>query len=148
MTPRRTLILLSLAAALPVSPAAAQSGVIIDDDSPADKEYAIPLESAREDAAGASGGGSSSSGAPLFGAGVGDSGNDSRPKSSQRDPQKSSRRPSPATETTSVQSGRTAAATVPEGGVSTTATIIAVALSVLVLGGVIGSIARRRTTPA
>jgi outer membrane murein-binding lipoprotein Lpp len=36
-------------------------------------------------------------------------------------------------------------ATVPQGGFSDTLTIGAVALSVLLLGGVIGSIARRRS---
>lgn len=147
MTLRRTLILLSLAVALPVTPAAAQSGVVIDDDSPTGKEYAIPLEAARRDAAGQTSGGTpgSASTAPLFGEGVGDSGKDakggSRPKASGGASQQSSH-----TESATVQAGRTAAATVPEGGIGSTLTIVAVALSVLLLGGVIGSIARRRTT--
>lgn len=44
------------------------SGVVVDPDSPAGKEYALPLESARRDAGG--GGGPDSSAAPLFGAGI------------------------------------------------------------------------------
>jgi hypothetical protein len=151
MTPRRTLVLLAVSAGAlgaPATPAFAQSGVIIDDDSPTGKEYAIPLESARRDAAGQSGSSSGSgSSAPLFGAGVGDSETDStkarsRPKSSGKNAQKTTRQ---GDTTASVQTGRTAAATVPEGGLGSLVTIIAVAASVLLLGAVIGSIARRRS---
>jgi hypothetical protein len=51
-------------------PAAAQEGgVFVDPDSPAGKEYAIPLEEARRQAAGGGGDGPSS-GQPLFGEGI------------------------------------------------------------------------------
>jgi hypothetical protein len=59
---------------VPVAPAAAQeSGVHVDPDSPAGKEYAIPIEQARRQAAGAStskDGGRASGDAALFGAGI------------------------------------------------------------------------------
>jgi hypothetical protein len=57
--------------------AAAYGGVHFDPDSPAGKEYALPLERAREEAAGTGTqgeSGSSGEGAPLFGAGVSGSG--------------------------------------------------------------------------
>jgi hypothetical protein len=50
---------------------AQDSGVHVDPESPAGKEYALPLDSARRDASGGSNGtGASGQGAPLFGAGV------------------------------------------------------------------------------
>jgi hypothetical protein len=61
-----------LIAALALPPAAvAQRGVFVDPDSPAGKEYAIPLEEARRQAAGGGeGGGNSRGGQPLFGQGI------------------------------------------------------------------------------
>lgn len=55
--------------------AAAQDGVVIDDDSPTGKEYAIPVERAREEASGRKGSPSPPApgeAAPLFGVGVGE----------------------------------------------------------------------------
>ena len=50
---------------------AQDNGVHVDPDSPAGKEYALPLDSARRDASGSpSGTGATGQGAPLFGAGV------------------------------------------------------------------------------
>jgi hypothetical protein len=50
---------------------AQDSGVHVDPNSPAGKEYALPLDSARRDASGgASSGGSGGDSAPLFGAGI------------------------------------------------------------------------------
>ena len=46
----------------------------------------------------------------------------------------------------SVRSATRTAASVPDGGLGSSAVIGAVALSVLLLGGVIGSIARRRSS--
>jgi hypothetical protein len=61
-------------AALAAPPASAQEdGVFVDPDSPAGKEYAVPLEEARREASGASAGGSSGDrggGQPLFGVGI------------------------------------------------------------------------------
>jgi|SRR5829696_7351368 len=58
-----------LVAAFAAPPAAAQEdGVFVDPDSPAGKEYAIPLDEARREAAG--GGGAGRAGQPLFGAGI------------------------------------------------------------------------------
>ena len=68
-----TALLLAVTAAAPG--AAQEDGVFVDPDSPAGKEYAIPLEQARRDAAGGGGaervGGSGASGGqPLFGVGI------------------------------------------------------------------------------
>ena len=61
--------------ALLVSPAWAQEdGVFVDPDSPAAKEYALPLEQARREAGGGSQGAGADA-APLFGEGVKPSGN-------------------------------------------------------------------------
>jgi hypothetical protein len=131
---------------------------VIDPGSPSGKEYAIPLESARRDAAGTKGDvqqGERS--APLFGAGVGDSddnGSGGTPESSGGHKQKSSRGPGSTTSAGSgdggtvndaIRSTQPVRATVPQGGLGSSASIAAVALSVLLLGGVIGSIARRRS---
>lgn len=159
---RRTLMSLLLIVAA-AAPASAQTGVVVDPDSPPGKEYAIPLESVRE---GAAPSGPQSDGAatkaPLFGVGVGDDEPVVRADSSPQPDgggttQRATRRPGSATgagdgsaaaegsESQSVRGGRPVAAAVPEGGTGSTLTIAAVALSVLLLGGVIGSIARRRS---
>jgi hypothetical protein len=70
---KRTALLALLLAATPAPPAVAQEdGVFVDPDSPAGKEYAIPLQEARRQAAGerGEGGGNPSSGQPLFGEGI------------------------------------------------------------------------------
>lgn len=160
MTHPRKLILVALsvsALGVPVAPAGAQ--VVLDPGSPTGKEYQIPLESARRDASGQSGTPSDGSRtAPLFGEGVGDSsssgsgaGDDGRPQSSGSDGQRGTKHPSDASSgngqvVDAIRATRPAGATVPQGGFSSAATIAAVALSVLLLGGVIGSIARRRSS--
>lgn len=58
------------AAALPVQPAAAQDGVHFDPDSPAGKEYALPLDQARDEASGDAADRAPGERAPLFGAGI------------------------------------------------------------------------------
>lgn len=76
---RRTALtsLLLLGLTLTPSAGAQERGVFVDPESPAGKEYAIPLEQARREAAGGAGGreggaGGSGSGAqPLFGVGIG-----------------------------------------------------------------------------
>jgi hypothetical protein len=61
-------------AALAAPPASAQEdGVFVDPESPAGKEYAVPLEEARRQASGASAGdsrGDGGGGQPLFGVGI------------------------------------------------------------------------------
>jgi hypothetical protein len=67
---KRTALLAVLLAATPAPPAAAQEdGVFVDPDSPAGKEYAVPLQEARRQAA-AGDNGNASSGQPLFGEGI------------------------------------------------------------------------------
>jgi hypothetical protein len=161
LTPtRRTLLALALALACtvggPATPAIAQSGVTVDPGSPSGKEYAIPLTSARRDAA--AGGKTSTTpksgskaSSPLFGEGVGDpagssSGSKPRGNGPSKGQRKSRTRSTPRAPGSNVvdRAVRPVAASVPNGGSGSTLTIAAVALSVLLLGGVIGSIARRR----
>lgn len=77
---RRSIVLVGLVAALalgctPAAPALAGE-VHFDPDSPAGKEYALPLPQARNEALGGEGigGGGSPTQAPLFGVGIGGSG--------------------------------------------------------------------------
>lgn len=153
---RRNLIALAAAGIVfgtPSMPANAQ--VFIDPDSPTAKEYAIPLEGARQDAASGSGDDlpieQGERSAPLFGEGV--EAQKESAKSTRRNGISSARQnggssssgiESDGTGTTSAGAGRSFVATVPQGGFSETATIGAVAFSVLLLGGVVGSIVRRR----
>lgn len=168
MTCRR-LLPLALAVAIgasPAAPALAQGGgVTIEPGSPSGKEYAIPLESARRDAA--RGGGDEvvptqqgERSAPLFGEGVGDDddgraetapsgGSGSKGTAPDRGSKQGSERPERAAGggggvQDAITGTRTVRASVPDGGLGSAATIGAVALSVLLLGGVLGSIARRR----
>jgi hypothetical protein len=65
------ILALTVSVLAPAAPAAAEKGVHVDPDSPAGKEYAIPFESAREDAAGGKGDrGGSQGNAPMFGVGI------------------------------------------------------------------------------
>lgn len=152
--------LIPLAAVLAVAltfaaPAGARSGAVtVDPDSPSGKEYAIPLESARRAATKGTddGPGSASQGqrsAPLFGEGVGGApaGGGSKPGSSHAQlPQRTSRRSAAgAAGRDAVAGARPVRATVPAGGAGSVLTIGAVAVSVLLLGAVLGSIARRRS---
>jgi hypothetical protein len=73
----RTLIaFLAALLALPAAAAAQRGGVFVDPESPAGKEYAIPLEEARRQGAGGGDpttegrGGGGARGAPLFGEGI------------------------------------------------------------------------------
>jgi hypothetical protein len=56
--------------ALPTQAATAQDGVHFDPDSPAGKEYALPLDQARDEASGGAADRAPGERAPLFGAGV------------------------------------------------------------------------------
>jgi hypothetical protein len=74
----RIAVALLITALAPTPLALAQDGVFVDPESPAGKEYAIPLEQARREAAGggsgrggeAGGGSSGATGQPLFGVGI------------------------------------------------------------------------------
>lgn len=71
----QALLLLLIALALPAPAAAQEDGIVVDPDSPTGKEYALPLESARQKAAG--GKGTATPGeqeAPLFGEGIEEAG--------------------------------------------------------------------------
>jgi hypothetical protein len=139
------------AALLPAAPAVAQ--VHVDPGSPSGKEYAIPLEQARNNASGNSGVGSGTNtstsseaaAAPLFGEGIDHKSNP--PKGVGKRGQKSTTDgTAPATVGSAIAGTQPVRATVPSGGAKSTLTIGALALSVLLLGGVLGSIARRRQT--
>jgi hypothetical protein len=72
---RRPIATMLLALALLAPAASADPGVHVDPDTPAGKEYALPLDEARKEATGDSGGpappaGEEPEAAPLFGAGV------------------------------------------------------------------------------
>lgn len=149
---RRFVSILAVLAVVPAAPAAAQ--VHVDPGSPSGKEYAIPLESARQNAAGNSGtvlpgagtsSAASGTSAPLFGEGVGD-----KPKGARGRSQRGTRSGIGAGGGSSVDNAIAGAqpvrATIPSGGPKSTLTIAALALSVLLLGGVLGSIARRRNS--
>ncbi len=153
--------LIALAAVLVLAgPAQAQNGVTVDPGSPTGKEYAIPLDAARRDAAPGGDGRRPLAGrqrdAPLFGEGVGDDGAGSEAAAEKAvashepdavaPPSKARRRPAPpsrAAPRSPPSSARPRPC--PRAG-SSPLTIVAVALSVLLLGAVIGSIARRRGT--
>jgi hypothetical protein len=75
-------VVLMLAAA---APAKAQDGVVVDPNSPPSKEYALPLEAARNQGSGggpAAPGGGAPAAAPAFGVGVG---SDARAGAASRD---------------------------------------------------------------
>jgi hypothetical protein len=165
---RRLISTLSVAAVLAVpgaDAAFAQNGVTVDPGSPTGKEYAIPLEQARRDASAEDGGelNEATHGertAPLFGEGVGDDTSSAQNGASNRDDPASSdgggrKGGKPQATSADGRSGTTVGsaiggtralqATVPEGGTSSALTIGALAVSVLLLGAVLGSIARRRS---
>ncbi len=125
--------------------AAASSGVVVDPDSPAGKEYAIPLQQARREAAAGKEAPSGGSGVaavdqngqghvPLFGVGI--SPRDPAGAESTGGPKSSSRRSS------SVSPEDGAAATYASSATATTAGIV---LAVVILGTGIGTVIRLRT---
>ena len=156
---RRKLIALTAAGIALGTTAPADAQVFVDPGSPSGKEYGIPLEDARREA---SEGGNDElvpqgeRSAPIFGEGVGPDRPDTNGKQDAGDDDPSPRgsegqggdetvKDAGGGDVGSIDSSRTVVATVPQGGFSDTLTIGAVALSVLLLGGVIGSIARRRS---
>lgn len=154
MTNSRKLIVLVIAAALAASPAApAAAQVFVDPGSPSGKEYEIPLENARQEAATGNSDAPVQLGdrsAPLFGEGVGDDNGGGNTAGSGGLETKGQEQGGSGDRGDKESSGSFGAAsqpisaTVPQGGFDSIVTIGAVALSVLFLGSVIGSIARRR----
>jgi len=146
------------AALLAGAPAAAADGVHTDPSSPTAKEYAIPLDSARKQAAAGSsqtgqGGGAATT--PLFGAGVtapASTAKTSAPRASHRHPTtaKKKRRPAPHVQsvkrTPAAPTHRTDAAAIetPSGGLGTPLLVAGVAAVVLLAGGLGGLALRRR----
>lgn len=114
----------------------------IDPGGPSSKEYAIPLESARQNAAGT--GSTAPRGsrtAPLFGVGI--KARSAKKTASHR----RSKRSGSATANSgsrTVPDVKVVSASTPSGGFGTPAAVGGLAVSVLLLGGVLGSIARRR----
>ena len=154
MTTGRKLILVSLTAlSFGAGGDSASAQVFVDPDSPTAKEYAIPLEDARRDASSPDGDGPVAQGdrsAPLFGEGIGggSEGDGGGGEADQTDNEPAGGRPDDGDDDgagiITLPQARPITATVPQGGLGDAVTIGALALSVLLLGGVIGSIARRR----
>jgi hypothetical protein len=137
---------------------AADDGVHVDPDSPAGKEYALPLETARSDAGGGDGSDSGGTGkAPIFGAGIstrgGASGQGGRGGSQDSQPGDTSggsanQQGASGTGMSPSQTGSVAASS--GGGLPAGVLTLLVALGVLAVGGIIGLSVRilRRTDPA
>lgn len=125
-------------------------GVVVDPDSPAGKEYAIPLDQARRDSSGGTsargdGGGSASApgGQPLFGSGISPRGGraeQARDQASTADTQ--GRRSAPATTSTVL------ATAAEKGGDSSRLVLGAVVVGILLLGAILGLGLRRWQRPA
>jgi hypothetical protein len=155
---RTTSIALGLVlAALSVAPAwADEDEATVETGGPSKTEYAIPLQSARQEAAGgAKDSAESDSGkAPLFGVGVeaddeqesssDDSGDSAAPKKKAE----AKKRVGKTSEAAAAQAPSVlptaVPASAPSGDAGTSATIGGLAVAVLLLGAVLGSIARRR----
>ncbi|MDQ3678037.1 MAG: hypothetical protein M3401_14785 [Actinomycetota bacterium] len=145
----RRLLLPGLCALALAAPATAQDPQV-DPGSPAGTEYQLPIDRAREEAGGRSGGssgsgGSTSSEAPLFGAGVESekptSGN--RKSGTESDPATTAD-VEPDTQTSTPETAR-AQASAPDDGAGALVAIGAGAGGVLLLGGLAGLALRRRT---
>jgi hypothetical protein len=152
----------ALVLAMPVAQAA-EPGVFVDPSSPPGKEYAIPLDTARREAAGdaarTAAPADGAPAAPLFGVGI--TVEHRRPVKTTKpgSPGRSARAPAQGTSAAptagrrkgiSVPAPQTSVrrAGTPSGGISTAATVGGLAASVLLLGGVFGSIARRYRRPS
>lgn len=150
------LLLCGLVVSAPAA-SAQEDKVFVDPDSPSGKEYELPIDRARQQGAPQTQAAESARGsqaAPLFGAGVkADSaattarGSGEEPRGAgsadSTDPANGSR--SDRAEAPAV-AARKAQAAVPEGGVGVAA-IIGIAAGVLLLGGLLGLLLRRRAAP-
>lgn len=162
MLDRRALSVLLLAVLLGVTalvaPVAAQDGVVIDPDSPAGKEYALPIEQARRDAsagkptgAGAAGvtsqAGSATrtGGTPLFGTGISNARYRQKGANRQGDPGRDGSSPGRGNTTSGSAAGPSSGSGVAQGSVSgsTRLWILVAGGAVLVLGAAAGLGMRR-----
>lgn len=150
------LVLCGLAATAPAA-SAQDDPVFVDPDSPSGKEYELPIDRARQQGApqtqqGRSAGGTQA--APLFGEGVEADGaapaaGDSReaPRGARSgDSTDRANRPRPDVANARVAAERKAQAAAPEGGAGVAA-IVGVGAGVLLLGGLLGLLLRRRAAP-
>ena len=138
MRPFQTIVVAML---LLAPSAAADPGVNVDPDTPAGKEYALPLDEARKEATGESGGDVAPPGqqpppAPLFGAGV------ERAKADRAKAEPGDSRGTPENEPDSARTAAVGVAVDPDGG-SPERTVGLAALGLLALGGIAGLLLRR-----
>ena len=153
---RGLLLLLSALALMAPAAVAQDDEIFVDPGSPSGKEYALPVESARKQAAkDAQGSSSSAQPAPLFGEGVDDrstadaggagsgsgSGSGSGAAKGSRGGTDDADGGTPATSAATLK----AQAAAPDGGIGLAA-VIGVGAGVLLLGGAIGVLLRRRST--
>ena len=151
----RSLALLCAFALIVPAAAAQEDGVTVDPGSPSGKEYALPIDRAREEAATRDGKGDGSRKAPLFGEGVRGEGAGSGAGGDDRTsggPDGAASEPAVDRPTADLANGpeaeqaalRTRAADA-EGGLGVGASITA-AIAILLAGGLIGLWLRRRAT--
>lgn len=134
----------ALAFLAPAQPASA-GGVHFDPDSPAGKEYALPLDQARDEAAGVGkSDGPAGEKAPLFGEGVTKGGGSAEPGPSGGGPQGGSPATGTGTEERAEQRAEIAAATAissSDGGYALSSAILWVA-ALLALGAIVALVVR------
>ena len=151
----------SPADAKPKPPASSPgNGVTVDPGSPSGKEYAIPIDTARREAAGGSapGPGSTGSGptsgtpaAPLFGVGVGRSARSDQPSRAQpasRAPGNTARGHVGSSQSLQQHAPGSSAASVPDRSASSYLGIGAIGAGTLLLGAGLGLALRRLRRPA
>lgn len=152
---------------LPAEASAQRGGVIVDPDTPAGKEYAIPLESARREAGGGgvgnrSGGGSRGTVAGAFGVGLsrasgdGSEGGRSQDQSGRQDGDGSRESGDGAGAGAGASAGARdgsdgapdvpAAEEVSEGSFAA-GSVVGIILALLAIGGLLGLLLRRRGSP-
>jgi hypothetical protein len=159
---RRLLPALCALAAIMPAAAAAKDEIFVDPGSPSAKEYALPVDSARRQAAGTAGKGTASGQpAPLFGEGVAAesprrsgagsgasnrSGSGSGHGAADAAPARGARSPGAASAGPDAGPLRATAAA-PDGGLGALAIVGGVGVAVLLAGAGIGLLLRRRAAP-
>lgn len=118
-------------------------GVYVDPDSPAGKEYALPLDAARREASGGGGGGDGGASAPpLFGAGISNRGDSAKAARDGGRPSEANRTPDggSAGGGDASQAASQAARVVADGAVGLSAGVVTVliGLAVLLVGAAVG----------
>jgi len=149
---KKLLVLLCAFTVIAPAAAAQEEGVTVDPNSPSGKEYALPIDRARAQAAQADKKGSSPRKAPLFGEGVGGSaasagGEKETPGAPGPGAPDSSGYRTPGDSLVSTPSDRAMGtpAAGPDGGLGVGASSAA-GIAVLLIGGLIGLWLRRRAT--